>query len=304
MQPQIKDILREIGAQLDQNQLPRVYNGGIVLPNETTVSNPHSGKEKCNAKPRQRRPATGPWQGATGRQRQTCRPWSSAKASQIICSGFQEQYEAELDAVLEAYPSTKFRHQKRGLWLLTDSTLILGLGKKATFLTYIPYDFSTPAKSWGFWTSPIYSKWIGPRHTNYPDGSICAFEPRDQTWFIGDGIVELIDLYSLWAIRHLHLELIGRWPGYQSVPHAHERVAELKDDEFCGCDSPHKLYKNCCKQDDIESENAALARGQLNKLPNGGFRAPPKTISKFINGAINKPANMNLLLSNGADLSS
>ena len=213
-QTEILKTMREIGIQLDQNKFPRVFNGGVVMPSETTVSPSTLGKEKNSDSSRQRRPATRPWQGAARRQRQAYRPRPTRGATSVICSGLQKQYEAELDEVQKAYPRTKFLHQTGGMWLLTDSILLDGLGKKATFLTIIPYIKKFVAKSWGFWTTPIYNEWIGPRHTNFPDGSICAFEPRDETWINGDSIVKLLDLYSLWALRHQHLEILGRWPGY------------------------------------------------------------------------------------------
>ncbi len=295
VQTDIQNTLREIGAQLDQNLFPSVYNGGIVMPSETTVSPSTLGKEKNYASSRQRRPATRPWQGAARRQRQAYRPRPTRGATSVVCSGLQKKYEAELDEVLEAYPGTKCWHQAEGMWLLTDSILLDGLGKKATFLTIIPYIKKFVAKSWGFWTTPIYNEWIGPRHTNFPDGSICAFEPRDGTWVGGDRIVTLLDLYSLWALRHLHLKILGKWPGYQSVPHPYERVTELRDDEYCGCANSDRMYVDCCKKHDLARDQPADALDFLLNFANGGSRTPPKDILKFIRHREEPPPIINFL---------
>lgn len=282
VQTEIVETLQEIGAQLDENQFPVVHNGGVVLPSEATVSSLNLGKETKNGTSRTGRPPTGPWQRPPGRQRQAYRPRPTRAAAPVVCSGLQKQYEAELDAVQEAYPDTKVWRQDGGMWLLTESILLRGLGKKATFLTMLPYTKISAVKSWGFWATPVYFEWIGPRHTNFPDGSICAFEHRDRTWAGGDSIVKLLDLYSLWAVRHLHLEKFGRWPGYQSVPHPYERLNELRDDEYCGCDHSDRLYADCCKKHDLAKDKAAIAREFLVEYTNGGVRNPPKDILHFI----------------------
>ena len=275
-------ILREVGAQLDHDSYPRIHDGGIVQPGDATVSCSTQGKEKTSVTSRQRRPPTRPWQRPAGWQRQAYRPRPTRAAASVVCSGLQKQYEVELDAVREAYPETTCWHQIEGMWLLTESTLLHGLGKKATFLTLIPYINNFTAKSWCFWTTPISFEWIGPRHTNFPDGSICAFEPRDKTWISGDSIVKLLDFYSLWALRHLHLEIFGRWPGFQSVPHPYERLTELRDDEYCGCDHSGRMYADCCKEHDLARDRAVDALFFLFKLTDGGVRKPPEDILKFI----------------------
>lgn len=122
--------------------------------------------------------------------------------------------------------------------------------------------------------------WIGPRHTNFPDGSICAFDPADSTWVLGDPLVELLDIYTIWAVRHLYLQTFGRWPGRQSVAHAAERVLEFRPDEYCGCAEGHRLYRECCMTKD-------LARNRIEDSltffwRTGGFRNPPDAVKKFV----------------------
>jgi hypothetical protein len=168
------------------------------------------------------------------------------------------------------------------MWLRTDSLLLDGLTRKATFLTHIPFDRGGRASAWGYWTTAVSASWIGPRHTNFPDGSICAFEPRDGTWSVGDKIVKLLDLYTLWALRHLHLEVFGRWPGHQSVPIPYERLQELKDDELCGCDQADLLYSECCKPADLALDRQEAFADFLRLT--GGHREPPKLVVPVILG--------------------
>ncbi|MBL3588493.1 MAG: hypothetical protein JMN24_01700 [gamma proteobacterium endosymbiont of Lamellibrachia anaximandri] len=168
------------------------------------------------------------------------------------------------------------------MWLRTESAVLPGLEKKATFLTVIPYSRIHIQKSWGFWTTPIYTQWIGPRHTNFPDGSVCAFDPKDGTWKLGDKLRDLLDIYTLWALRHEHLNLCGRWPGHQAVPHVYERITELKPDELCGCGKKDLRYADCCQETDLTSpfiENffrfMRFTQGSLQ-------RSPPSEIVEMI----------------------
>jgi hypothetical protein len=296
MQTQTKNTLQEIGLQLDRNQFPRVYNGGIVKPGDTAIVSLTPGKVNNHVKQRQRRPETRSWQGATRRQRTSNRSWTPSRTSSFICSSLRNNYEAELDAVQEAYPATKIWHQEEGMWLLTESLVLPELGKKATFLCAIPYSPTLFVRSWGFWTTSISIEWIGPRHTNFPDGSICAFEPEDKTWKGGNSIVKLLDLYSLWALRQEHLRKIGRWPGRQSVHHPHERVTELRDNEYCGCALSDRLYGDCCKRSDLSRNQIEDAVEFWIHFARQQHRKPPHAITNFISDRDTPPPIKNLLL--------
>lgn len=301
MSPEVLRILGEIGRQIDRNRLPLVYDGGFVLPGKSRVGTSTSGKETGNA-------SEPTWKAGT-RQQGSSRPWSQSRTwprsparsrttgttAPVIDPSLQEKYEDELDALGGAYPNARIWHQTNGMWLLTNSTLVSGLSKTATFLTAIPFYRQARPKSWGFWTTPISSKWIGPRHTNFPDGSICAFEPTDGTWNPGDSIINLLDIYSVWAVRHLHLEAFGRWPGFQSVPFAYERITEFRDDEFCGCGNSDKLYAECCKESDL-AHNQKELRDEFWKIVGPlGLREPPKQITDFISTKSNPPHLEDLL---------
>jgi len=271
-------ILREIGQQLDQNIFPFVKNGGFVMPSESVISLLNMGEENGHAKSkRQNRPETESRERTTRRQRQTSGCRTTCAATPLISSSLREKYLVELDAVNEAYPGTQVWQQKEGMWLLCHSALLQHSMDTAVFICAIPFVPTIRVRSWAFWNG---QNWIGPRHTNLPDGSICAFEPSDGTWIPGDSIIKLLDIYSLWAVRHLHLQRYNFWPGPQVAHYACERLTELKKNELCGCGSLHKRYEDCCFKNDLKRNQIADAIEFI--LLGGAERQPPGVITKFM----------------------
>lgn len=289
-----KNTLQEIGLQLDRNQFPRVYNGGIVKPSDTVIASSILGEDMNYVSSRQRRPQTRSRERTTRQQREAYRPWPPSGTSPTPCSGLRSHYEAELGSVQEAYPGTKIWYQEEGMWLLTESSVLAELGKKATFLCALPYSPNLLPRSWGFWRNAISYEWIGPRHTNFPEGSICAFDLKDNTWNVGDEIVKLLDLYTLWALRHEHLKVLGRWPGYQSAPYAYERMEELRDDEYCGCNNSEKQYRDCCKIKDLSKNKIAHALEFIRFTRGNLIRKPPTNILHFMHVRKKAPDIINI----------
>ena len=178
------------------------------------------------------------------------------------------------------------------MWLLVTSTVLPGLDREAIFLIALPYISGAVPKAWGFWLANGEFTFIGPRHVNFIDGSICAFAPADGVWAEGGDLRSLIDLYSVWAARHLFLEVFGRWPGKQyalcgasQYAQAHYRLHECKDDEFCGCGSETMRYDECCKPIDqkLDFETRAV---EFLRSARGGFtsRRPSTEVVDFIEG--------------------
>lgn len=60
------------------------------------------------------------------------------------------------------------------MWLLARSSIIPGLARETTFFVTLPYRSGVGPRAWGFWATAGPSRWIGPRHTNFEDDSICA----------------------------------------------------------------------------------------------------------------------------------
>lgn len=277
------EILRKLGQQLDVDIFPRVGNHGIVIPGDVDGSDFFRTKETNHERQGTRRPATRSWTGTARWKGETSGSWTPCSTSQTICSDLRSHYQNELTAVLQAYPETQVWQQEDGIWLLTESTLLAGLDQKAVFLTGIPFSRERLPRGWGFWLRiPLsHPAWIGQRHTNMPDGSICAFDPKDGTWEIGGSLVTLLDLYTLWALRHLHIQDYGYWPGRQVANYVTERLLELKPFELCGC-GESMTYGECCRAADLKADRLF----ELMKFYDlGGFhRSPPQVISKFVQG--------------------
>ena len=290
-------MLKEIGRQLDSDIYPIVKNGGILTPSRPAKSQLFLGEkvEEKNEKSRQGRPEAGPRTGAATGKRKTEGGGAPNPAPSLVGTNLQVKYEGELDAVQEAYPGTRVWRQPEGIWLLTESALLPELHQKALFLTGIPFSRTRIVQSWGFWFGvPLkHPVWIGPRHTNFPHGSICAFDPSDKVWMIGDSIIPLLALYTLWACRHLHLQMFGRWPGKQVAHIPYERIMEFKEDEFCGCDQSDKLYRDCCREKDLSRNLLSEYRSYM--LQTGGTRSPPDSVVNFIRFQIEAPRLDDLL---------
>lgn len=272
-----KVALQEIGDALDHGACPRVGNRGIVMPSEGPESLTSTDEVEKDVRSEARRSETGAGQGASGTRRPARGQGSSDASSSDVGESISADHgEAELAAVQTAYPGVRVWRQEDGFWLRIEAALLPGLRKSAVFLTGVSPQ-KHAVKTWGFWRHGCVAyQWIGPRHTNFPDGSVCAFEPRDATWVMGEPIVELLDLYSLWALRHLYLDVFGRWPGPQSVGYAYERIVEMREDELCGCGTTQKRYGECCAPADRSRDRIRVATAFLARI--NPERKPPPAI--------------------------
>ncbi len=285
------ETLQVIGRHLDRQIYPEVKRGGIVVPSETAAPLPlglenrreqFAGSRRFEAGPAApRRPGS-----ESGKARPRRRSGPAGEAASILGRDVRTDYQRELAALPTLYPGLRIWAQPQGAWFLSEAALLPGLRSGATFLTGMSFA-QAALRSWGFWDgSSLATMWIGPRHTNHPDGSVCAFEPTDATWCFGDPLVELLDLYSLWAVRHLHLRVFGRWPGLQSVLHPFERVWELRADERCGCGESQRMYGDCCRDRDLRFNRIA---GAVRFNLTFGLRKPPDAVWRFMREQVEPP---------------
>jgi hypothetical protein len=297
---EIRAVLHELGAALDAHRLLLVHNGGRITVHQPATATPdeedgdeRQGQTGSPAKSR-KRPSRGkgPARG----------PRPARAITWVGSDGLRSTYESQMTRLAEAYPTVQTFPDDNGMWLLAKSSIISGLERKATFLIAVPYQSGIWPRAWGFWTGSQEVRWIGPRHTNFYDGSICAFSPSDRAWSEGGDLVTLVDLYTVWAVRHLYLEVFGRWPGKQYTLidgdprlQAYYRRVQCRDDELCACGSETRQYADCCKQSDLERDFVQLASLFLKEIP-GGFntRCPPAPVIAFVEGrsAIPKMADI------------
>jgi hypothetical protein len=270
----------ELGRQLDQGVFPEVFDGGLIAPSSAAVT-PFMGAENDYAglePPPEGSEAPAP--SPSPRPSQSPPDWPPSDATPIERRDFRALYEDQLTKVRTAYPNTKSWPDPDGIWLLSESSVTPELDRAALFLTAISWS-ARSARAWAYWRESVFTvRWIGPRHTNFPDGSVCAFDPSDLTWTFGDPIVPLLDLYTVWALRHLHLELLQRWPGPQSVHHPYERRVEFRPGENCGCGS-NRHYDCCCKTSDASGRKVGQAVNYLTHT-RGGLRNPPSNLAPVL----------------------
>ena len=247
-----------------------------------------SGLEQAYERWKASRSATGSWERTAGWQGSAGGAWEAGAAASVLGPAASAAYGKELNDLYDSYPGSAVFPQARGFWLVAKSLLLPQLDRCAIFLIGVDVEAGI-LRSWAFWKTPIsLPRWIGPRHTNFSDGSICAFEPTDLTWRFGDPLVSLLDYYSVWAVRHLYLEVEGRWPGYQAVNHPYERILEFREDEHCGCNSSGKLYRDCCYERDRRFDQLKLAI-DFSFWSGGAVRRPPVAIDNFACGRSDPP---------------
>jgi hypothetical protein len=177
-----------------------------------------------------------------------------------------------------------------------------GLAREAIFLIALPDTAEVAPRGWAFWEQDGTIEWIGPRHTNFPDGSVCAYHPKlDNAWMSGGDLRALLDIFSVWALRHLHLVVFDRWAGRQhAMPDdagrsdPYYRLLQFNPGELCSCGSDRR-YKECCRPGDLKlpllSIKAAFERRNLGRSIRD--RAPPpEIIASVTNGAKNGPPAM------------
>lgn len=282
--------LKQLGAALDEHRELKVHNNGLVALNEDTPISERA-QETSYERKAQRRSSARSRQGSPRRKGTPRGSRPAGAATRLSCDDLRDLYQDQVIRLFEAYPALQIFPYDEGMWLLAKSLILADLPREATFLVALPYASNLSIRAWGFWTGEGRSQWIGPRHTNLQDGSICAFSPKDRVWSTGDELVTLFDLYSVWALRHLYLEVFGRWPGRQyallGVPLAlqsYYRITQSKDNELCCCGSLEKRYSDCCKKHDIQLRITDLTKMAKDYNLDFSNRKPPVFIRHFLDG--------------------
>lgn len=268
-----RDAIRAVNASQPLSALPsRPKSDHFVL-----------GKEKSNVKRTSSGPTSGSRQRSAGWKGTASGSRPPSAPASVVSRSSATEYERHFGELIAAYPRSRLLIQADGIWLLVRSKLVQGLDREAIFVVAIPFSLEKPTQAWGFWSrgNEAFAQWIGPRHTNFPHGSICAFDVADDVWRTGASTVTLLDLYSVWAVRHLYLEHFGRWPGPQRARWPHERRLECRPDELCGCGSLEKTYAECCHSHDVQRDALRDAVSFL-LATNGGHRSPPIEIVGFL----------------------
>jgi hypothetical protein len=269
--------LSKLGQAIDIDRQFQVFDDGVV-----GIVNDQSEKEDESERQGTRGSATGSRQGSSGPRRTA----SEARA-RLGRLDPQVVQLAGLEDLWRAYP-TKIIEGDHGLWIIIKSNPLGHDGPQVTFILAYPYSTEIEPKAWALWKLGDFPKFVGERHCNFPDQSVCAYGPNDNAWERSDGLLPLVDLYSTWIVRQLYLMHFGRWPGRQHGLTALYRRTEFSADEWCGCGSG-KRYGEChLAADALLSDDEARAEHQNVMGSEYGPRKPPKSIMRFARSGFKK----------------
>lgn len=276
--PKLRSILEGIGSALDQGRPIRVLRGGVVvadephLDHERMQSNEADRTQGSAARSRQGSPG---WEGTARRSR------SSGSLLQAGSGSLRDSFEEGLPHLQVSYPGTRIWDDEVGLWVVVPSFPVGIDGPQAALVAALPFFEVPKRRCWGYWRRDRNLKWIGPRHTNFPDASICAFADGATAWQPTDGLTRLFDLYSVWLLCHLHLEALHRWPGPQHSINSYYRLHEFLEGELCSCDSG-RTYFECHRPQDL-LEDQQLAKVAFQKCAGGDLvdRRVPQAVRQF-----------------------
>lgn len=274
-------LLKDIGNELDRDIYPVVHENGRVMPGAGRSPN-SPGKEMLYAfqpEAGSRGPAARQGQGAPARGSAT----AGAEALVLGQPGLSDDAHRDLVGAIAAYPRTRVRFVPPVAWLVTPIRPVDNLPDAALLVTRYLLDQRArrgvrPNVSWAWWDVGV---WIGPRHTNFPDGSICAYEPTQGTWTTGNSLLLWFDLHAVWIARHVHLRYFDRWPGDQVLHTAFERVREHRPGELCGCGSMQP-YEECHQAADLARTPYDRAREFHKHYPDPYRRPDPEAVATLL----------------------
>lgn len=266
----LQQKLFQLGQAIDVDQQAVVFDGGEVGIIESLPEKGNRDEGQAT-----RGSAAGSWQGTVSGAR-----GSSSEAARLGVVDQPEVRVAGLSSLRAAYP-TITKDVEFGVWIIVTSSPLGHGGPHVTFAIAYPDKPEIPPKGWAFWKLGAFPKFLGPRHTNFPDASICAFSADDGAWGRDDGPLALVDFYSTWTIRQLYLRHFGHWPGRQYGSSALYRRAEFVGGEWCGCGSGAR-YRDCHEAADklIPEVEAREEHRRLFRLEYGP-RQPPKSVMRF-----------------------
>jgi hypothetical protein len=245
--------LREFGEEAERLELPRIAEGGIIVPGRDSTFSLNLGKEESA---HGQRAEAGEEAGPAAGSRE--RPPAEAAASgapahalgPVTVTDVLEElrdYGAKISVVRS---SSRFAH----IWLPVG--LFSGLPFRAELLLEVPLvtrqelrrgvsgvQASVPdVRAWARWRVGGKLGELIKSHHEYPDQSMCVCMPHQ--WRLGHSpLIHYVDFCVVWIGKALHEREVGFYPGPQHYP---ERVRVQRDraGEYCGCGSSHR-YREC-----------------------------------------------------------
>ncbi len=244
--PKVLERLSVLGQALDNQQQLHAFDGGLLK----------LGKEAERKSNDDEFSSAGDRSPARSRSRQRAPSGQGRSPSQAHHFGSEAHEEAfgtEFRVLARHYAALGFE-DKDGLWVAVSSMPLGPAGPQANFLVGVFFDRRVAPRGWAFSRLGPRAAPMALKHTNLPDASICAMTKEDNAWSPSDGLVALIDHYSIWAVKSWHRQELGWWPGPQYGFGSYYRKREFVAKEWCGCGSG-KRYASCHQTFDfLESE--------------------------------------------------
>lgn len=226
--------LRTVGVTIDGDEQPTVFDGGFVGFSDATESE----VMKDVAQGQTHRSQAGSRSGRRARARRAQAPDHPFRSDTI-----EAAYGAGFRLLAQHYAALGVE-DRNGLWVVVTSLPLGCDGPEVHFLIAVPIDNLVAPRAWAFENIGRTANLMSLKHTNFPDASVCAFPHGHWPWPNPDSLLGLVDIYVLWAVRKLHRDYLGWWPGPQVGPGAYYRVREFHAREHCGCGS-EKRYGAC-----------------------------------------------------------
>jgi len=263
--PAQRDEIRKLGEWRDAGHRLAVGRDGRVSIHLADKGEHHVATEQREGAARR--------QGPSGRQGAAGSPGAAApsqSARQDGSADVRAQYLVAMPEIEVYYPDLRVIEVEDGTWVVTQIFPIGRDGPSFSVCLFLSDDKTREAKAFAFAGDGSSGNAVGPRHTNFPDASICAFCADDGIWLPGLSPHILLDLYAEWLLCHLFLKHEGYWPGRQWGDHASYRQKEFKNREWCFCGRGMR-YGACHAQSDAQ-EVARLKRDNLR------WDAPPRDV--------------------------
>lgn len=220
--------LRDLGQAIHSGNQPLVFDDGFVSSVEQRES-----EVNLDAEPKS---GPGPEARSWQRRRAQGRPRPSGQTESFRSRAVEQAHGAGFRLLAQHYEAVGF-DDKDGLWVAVKAKPLGRCGPQAYFLVGLPNDQAILPRGWAFQSIGSRAAPFPLKHTNFPDASICAFTQESSAWVPGDGLLPLLDHYSLWAAKSWHRQSFGWWPGPQAGRCALYRRNEFDLRELCGCGS-------------------------------------------------------------------
>jgi hypothetical protein len=261
--------LRDLGIDIDAERQPLVFDGGFVGQN---IGQKGEVSDAPQSHSRHRSEA-----GSRKGQRASARRRSTGEAESFRSAAHEAAFGDQFRVLALHYEAVAFE-DRNGLWAAVKTRPLGRSGPQAHLLLAIPLNNEITPRAWAFNAIGAGTDLLPLKHTNFPDASICAFTKKSNAWVAADGLLALVDHYSLWIVKSWHRTIIGWWPGPQVGSCALYRRREFHSREWCGCESGQR-YLACHQFPDLLVPDD-LAHRQFRALFAGRYedRSPPQSV--------------------------